>query len=250
MDRPLEIDEQEWQARCQLAALYRLIAYYKMTDLIDTHISLRLAHQPEYFLINKYGVTFDRMRASDLVKIDHEGNIVAPYDHGKMVNVAGFVIHSALHHAREDINCVIHTHTADGIAVSAQTQGLLPLSQHALKFYHNIAYHEYEGIAFSTEERVRLVKDMAHYRCMILRNHGLLATGDTVARAFHEIYFLERACQIQIKALSSSSLHYPNPEVREHTLKQFESPQAEPIIMAAWNAALSLIEDQKADYCQ
>ncbi|RKG43082.1 MULTISPECIES: class II aldolase/adducin family protein [Acinetobacter] len=250
MDKPLEIDEQEWQARCQLAALYRLIAYYKMTDLIDTHISLRLAHQPEYFLINKYGVTFDRMRASDLVKIDHEGNIVAHYDEGKMVNVAGFVIHSALHHARADINCVIHTHTADGIAVSAQTQGLLPLSQHALKFYQNIAYHEYEGIAFSTEERVRLVKDMAHYRCMILRNHGLLATGDTVARAFHEIYFLERACQIQIKALSSSSLHYPSPEVREHTLKQFESPQAEPIIMAAWNAALSLIEDQKADYCQ
>ncbi len=242
--------EQEWRARCELAALYRLIAYYKMTDLIDTHISLRLTHEPQHFLINRYGIAFDKMKASDLVKIDHEGKIIETYDAGKMVNVAGFVIHSALHHAREDINCVIHTHTADGVAVSAQAQGLLPLSQHALKFYNNIAYHEYEGIAFSVDERERLVQDMGQFRCMILRNHGLLATGNSVARAFHEIYFLERACQIQVKALSSRDLHYPNPQVCEHTVQQFESPMAEPIIQAAWQAALSLIEDQLADYCQ
>ncbi|WP_180165174.1 MULTISPECIES: class II aldolase/adducin family protein [unclassified Acinetobacter] len=250
MQKPELIHELEWQARCQLAALYRLVAYYKMTDLIDTHISLRLSHEPDHFLINRYGVTFDKMTASDLVKIDHEGKIVETYDAGKMVNVAGFVIHSALHHARANINCVIHTHTADGVAVSAQEHGLLPISQHALKFYQNIAYHEYEGIAFSTEERERLVQDMRHYRCMILRNHGLLATGDSVARAFHEIYFLERACQIQVKALSSATLHYPSPKVCEHTLQQFENPMAEPIIQAAWQAALSLIEDQHSDYCR
>lgn len=161
MKRPKHIHKSEWNARCQLAALYRLIAHYKMTDLIDTHISLRVPDEPNHFLINRYGVTFDQMTASDLVKIDHEGKIVADYDQGKMVNVAGFVIHSALHHVNENIHCVIHTHTADGIAVSAQEKGLLPLSQHALKFYNNIAYHEYEGIAFSTEERERLVNDLA-----------------------------------------------------------------------------------------
>lgn len=249
MKRPKHIDKAEWEARCQLAALYRLIAHYRMTDLIDTHISLRVPHEPDHFLINRYGVTFDQMKASDLVKIDHEGNIVADYDRGKMVNVAGFVIHSALHHAKDDIHCVIHTHTADGIAVSAQEKGLLPLSQHALKFYNNIAYHEYEGIAFSTAERERLVEDLGNYSCMILRNHGLLATGNSIARAFHEIYFLERACQVQIKAMSSSKLHYPSKQICEYTVKQFESDAAEPIIQAAWNAALSLIKDQKKNYC-
>ena len=250
MKRPKHIDKAEWEARCQLAALYRLIAHYRMTDLIDTHISLRVPHEPDHFLINRYGVTFDQMKASDLVKIDHEGNIVADYDQGKMVNVAGFVIHSALHHAKDDIHCVIHTHTADGIAVSAQEKGLLPLSQHALKFYNNIAYHEYEGIAFSLEERDRLVADMGHYRCMILRNHGLLATGNHIARAFHEIYFLERACQIQVKAMSSRNLHFPKTTICEYTVQQFESPMAEPIIQAAWQAALSQIEDLQTDYCQ
>ena len=250
MKRPKYSKKAEWEARCQLAALYRLIAYYRMTDLIDTHISLRVPNEPGHFLINKYGVTFDQMAASDLVKIDHEGKIIEDYDQGKMVNVAGFVIHSALHHARDNINCVIHTHTANGVAVSAQTQGLLPLSQHALKFYQNIAYHDYEGIAFSTEERERLVKDMGPYRCMILRNHGLLATGDSVARAFHEIYFLERACQIQIKAMSSTKLHTPSKAVCEYTVKQFESDAAEPIIQAAWHAALTLIQEQKKSYCR
>lgn len=239
----------EWDARCQLAALYRLVAYYKMTDLIDTHISLRLPHEPEHFLINHYGVAFDKMRASDLVKIDHEGNIVEDYDQTKKVNVAGFVIHSALHHARNNINCVIHTHTADGIAVSAQKHGLLPISQHALKFYNRLAYHNYEGIALSTEERERLVRDMGSHRAMILRNHGLLATGETIQRAFHEIYFLERACQAQVKALSSPDLYYPSSQICEHTAQQFDRPEVDVIINDAWHAALSLIEQQKQEYC-
>ncbi|MCK4100737.1 class II aldolase/adducin family protein [Acinetobacter radioresistens] len=240
----------EWEARCQLAALYRLIAYYRMTDLIDTHISLRVPDQPEYFLINQYGVTFDKMTASQLVKIDHDGNIVSDYDQGKPVNVAGFVIHSALHTAHTHINCVIHTHTADGIAVSAQKHGLLPISQHALKFYNLMSYHEYEGVALSTDERERLVHDLGQNRVMILRNHGLLSAGETIQRAFHEIYFLERACQAQIKALAGGSeLHYPTPEVCERTARQFNSPAVEPIILNAWNAALSLIENQKAEYC-
>ncbi|WP_436868958.1 class II aldolase/adducin family protein [Acinetobacter courvalinii] len=240
----------EWDARCQLAALYRLIAYYRMTDLIDTHISLRVPDEKGHFLINHYGIPFEKMKASDLVKIDGAGNIVEDYDQGKTVNVAGFVIHSALHAAREDIHCVIHTHTADGIAVSAQQQGLLPISQHALKFYKKVSYHQYEGVALSTEERVRLVQDLGNHRVMILRNHGLLATGDSVQRAFHEIYFLERACQAQIKALAGGAeLHFPSEVVCEHTTQQFESNGVEKIILNAWNAALSLIEQQREEYC-
>ena len=245
-----QVSSSEWEARCELAALYRLIAHYRMTDLIDTHISLRVPDEPEHFLINQYGVTFDRMTASQLVKIDHDGHIVAEYDQEKAVNAAGFVIHSALHTAHPHLNCVIHTHTADGIAVSAQKQGLLPISQHALKFYNLISYHEYEGVALSTDERERLVRDLGQNRVMILRNHGLLAAGESIARAFHEIYFLERACQAQIKALAGGAeLHYPSPQVCERTARQFNSSAVEPIILNAWNAALTLIEDQKAEYC-
>lgn len=240
----------EWQARCDLAALYRLIAFYRMTDLIDTHITCRVPDETQHFLINRYGVAFDKMTASDLVKINHDGEIVADYDSHKRVNAAGFVIHSAIHAARPDVNCVIHTHTADGIAVSAQQHGLLPISQHALKFYGRLAYHEYEGIALSLAERERLVADLGGHRAMILRNHGLLVTGESIPRAFHEIYFLERACQIQIKALSGATpLHLPPLAVCEHTAHQFDREGIEDIIIDAWKAALSLIETQQGDYC-
>lgn len=249
MNQHLTINPVEWEARCQLAALYRLIAHYKMTDLIDTHISLRVPEEPNHFLINRYGVLFDHMRASDLVKIDHDGKIVESYDQGKKVNVAGFVIHSAIHHAKPHLDCVIHTHTVDGVAVSAQKDGLLPISQHALKFYRRLSYHDYEGIALSLEERERLVNDLGNNKAMILRNHGLLAAGESVAHAFHEIFFLERACQIQIKALSGQNLIYPSQALCEFTASQFEQDDAEGIIWDAWHAALSLIEKDKADFC-
>ena len=249
MNQHLTINPVEWEARCQLAALYRLIAHYKMTDLIDTHISLRVPEEPNHFLINRYGVLFDHMRASDLVKIDHDGKIVESYDQGKKVNVAGFVIHSAIHHAKPHLDCVIHTHTADGVAVSAQKDGLLPISQHALKFYRRLSYHDYEGIALSLEERERLINDLGNNKAMILRNHGLLAAGESVAHAFHEIFFLERACQIQIKALSGQNLIYPSQALCEFTASQFEQDDAEGIIWDAWHAALSLIEKDKADFC-
>lgn len=244
------VSEKEWDARCQLAALYRLIAHFRMTDLIDTHISLRVPGAHGHFLINQYGIPFEKMTASHLVKIDYAGHTVADYDQGKLVNTAGFVIHSAIHDARQDVHCVIHTHTADGIAVSAQKQGLLPLSQHALKFYKKVSYLEYEGVALLTEERERLVKDLGQNRVMILRNHGLLSTGDSVQRAFHEIYFLERACQAQIKAMVGGvELHLPSETVCQHTAQQFESEMIEMVMLKAWNAALSLIEHQRDDYC-
>ncbi|WP_085695276.1 MULTISPECIES: class II aldolase/adducin family protein [unclassified Pseudomonas] len=249
MSRTSQTDPVEWQARCELAALYRLIAHFRMTDLIDTHITLRIPGPEHHFLINRYGVIFDRMRASDLVRIDQDGRIVDPAYAGHRVNAAGFVIHSAIHMARPDLNCVIHTHTAAGMAVAAQKHGLLPISQHALKFYGKLAYHTYEGIALSLDERERLIADLGPHRAMILRNHGLLVGGSGVAQAFQEIHFLERACQAQVQALAGGSeLHFPSPEVCAHTAEQFDRDEQDNIIDLAWQAALTLIESQRESY--
>lgn len=250
MSKPSAMSHIEWQSRCELAALYRLVAYYRMTDLIDTHITLRVPGPQRHFLINRYGVAFEKMRASDLVLIDLEGNVVDG-QHGGHVNAAGFIIHSAIHEARPDLHCIIHTHTAAGMAVAAQRDGLLPLTQHALKFYGNLAYHTYEGIALSMHERERLVADLGSHKAMILRNHGLLAAGDSVAAAFHEIYFLERACQAQIQAMSAGvALNIPDEAVCRHTAAQFGREGIEGIIDLAWQAALSLIDEQRADWCR
>lgn len=250
MSKPHNISDVEWQARCELAALYRMVAHFRMTDLIDTHITLRIPGPEHHFLINQYGVIFDRMRASDLVRIDQHGNVVDQANGERRVNAAGFVIHSAIHMARPDMHCVIHTHTAAGIAVSAQEHGLLPISQHALKFYGKLAYHQYEGIALSLDERVRLIADLGTHKAMILRNHGLLAGGSSVAEAFHEIHFLERACQAQVQALAGGSkLIYPNEEVCRHTAAQFQRDESAQIISLSWNAALTLIEHQRESYC-
>ncbi|MBV1831822.1 class II aldolase/adducin family protein [Komagataeibacter sp. AV436] len=240
----------EWKARCELAALYRLIAYFRMTDLIDTHISMAIPDDPGHFLINRYGKVFNQMRASDLVRIDKFGHVKDLQLEQSNVNAAGFVIHSAIHQARPDLKCIIHTHTPNGAGVSAQEDGLLPISQHALKFYGCLSYHAYEGIALRAEEKERLIADLGTNNAMILRNHGLLVGGRHVAHAFHEIYFLERACQIQIHALAGGrQLSYPPEDVRRRTAEQFQRDEAEEIIQRAWTAALSLIEDEKESYC-
>jgi ribulose-5-phosphate 4-epimerase/fuculose-1-phosphate aldolase len=251
MSRPDNIHPTEWALRCELAALYRLIAHFRMTDLIDTHISLRVPGPEHHFLINRYGVLFDHMRASDLVLIDREGRRVHADYQNHNVNEAGFVIHSAIHMARADMNCVIHTHTAAGMAVSAQAQGLLPITQHALKFYDKLAYHTYEGVALCLDERERLVRDLGPHRAMILRNHGLLAGGRHVAEAFHEIHFLERACQAQVQALAGGcELIYPSEAVCRLTASQFTDDDAGlALIELAWDAALKLIAHQREDYC-
>lgn len=243
------VSEEEWKIRCDLAALYRLVAHFRMTDFIYTHISARLPGPKHHFLINKYGVLFHEMRASDLVKIDLDGNVVEEGAESKPVNAAGFTIHSAIHMAREDASVVIHTHTEAGIAVSAQRKGLLPLSQHALKFYGHLAYHDYEGIALDLDERERLVKDLGTHNAMILRNHGLLVCGRFPAEAFLNIYYLERACQAQISAMSGGAeLVMPPESVRLHTARQFNRGSDESAFAMAWGAALRLIEDGKPDY--
>lgn len=191
---------EEWQTRVDLAAAYRLVALYGWDDLIFTHISARVPGADHHFLLNPYGMMFDEVTASSLVKIDFAGNKVteSPY----FINPAGFTIHSAVHAAREDALCVMHLHTEHGIAVSAQQDGLLPISQQAMLALSSLAYHDYEGLALNEEEKPRLAADLGDKSHLILRNHGLLTVGRTAAEAFLSMFLLERACKIQILAQS------------------------------------------------
>lgn len=202
------MSEAEWQTRIDLAACYRLVALYGWDDLIFTHISARVPASEgdgghEYFLINRYGLMFEEMTASSLVKVDIHGNVVD--DKPTAINPAGFTIHSAVHEAREDAGCVIHLHTPAGVAVSAQEGGLLPISQTSLFPYVQLAYHDYEGVALNPDEKQRLVADLGRSNAMLLRNHGTLAVGRTIADAFLGIYVLERACATQVLAQSGGA---------------------------------------------
>jgi len=196
-----KVSEEEWVARVELAALYRLVALYGWDDMIYTHISARIPGPEHHFLINPYGLFFDEITASSLVKIDLQGEILqeTPY----FINPAGFTIHSAIHAARDDAHFVMHLHSDQGVAVSAQKEGLLPLSQHALIVLPKLAYHDYEGIALNLEERERLVADLGDKWMMLLRNHGTLAAGKTAADCWAHMFYLERACKQQVMALSA-----------------------------------------------
>ena len=196
-----EVSAEEWQVRTDLAACYRAIALYGWDDLVFTHVSARVPGPDEHFLINAYGMMFEEITASSLVKVDLIGDKIldSPYE----INPAGFVIHSAVHEVRHDAACVLHTHSKAGVAVSAQADGLLPISQTSLFPYSTLAYHNYEGVALNDDEKPRLVADLGGKNAMILRNHGLLTTGATIADAFLMMYMLETACQVQVMAQSS-----------------------------------------------
>jgi len=196
------VSDEEWRARVELAALYRLVALYGWDDLVFTHISHRVPGPDHHFLINPYGYLFEEITASSLVKVDLDGNIISDTDYS--INAAGFTIHSAVHAAREDAMAVIHVHTDHGVAVSSQKEGLLPLNQTALLVRKDVAYHDYEGVALDLDERARLVADLGPEKCsMLLRNHGTLAIGATASTAFTRMYMLERACTMQILSLSA-----------------------------------------------
>lgn len=194
------VSAEEWNARVELAAVYRLVALYGWDDLIFTHISARVPNEEGHFLINPYGFLFEEITASSLVKVNLQGEIVSetPY----FINPAGFTIHSAVHEARHDVGCVLHTHSLHGVAVSTQKEGLLAISQQSLFPLSGLAYHNYEGIALNQEEKPRLVADLGANNFMILRNHGLLTCGKTMAEAFLFMYVLESACRIQIMGQS------------------------------------------------
>ena len=198
-----QVSDEEWQVRTDLAACYRAIAMHGWDDLIFTHVSARVPGPEHHFLINAYGMMFEEITASSLIKVNLAGEKVLDSEYE--VNPAGFVIHSAVHEARHDAGCVLHTHTRAGVAVSAQAEGLLPISQTSLFPYATLAYHDYEGIALNEEEKPRLVADLGDNSAMILRNHGLLTAGATIADAFLMMYVLETACQIQIMAQSSGA---------------------------------------------
>jgi ribulose-5-phosphate 4-epimerase/fuculose-1-phosphate aldolase len=195
------VSGEEWQVRVDLAAAYQLAAQMRWTDLIYTHFSARIPGT-EHLLINAYGLMFDEITASNLVKIDIDGNILDdPLEYG--INQAGYVIHSCVHKARPEVGCVIHTHTRAGAAVSAMKCGLLPISQHAMRVHGELTYHDYEGIALEMDEQTRMARDLGPTsKAMILRNHGLLALGDSVREAFEVMYYLDCACQIQVDAMA------------------------------------------------
>jgi len=198
-----EVSDVEWQTRVDLAAAYRLVAYFRWDDLIFTHITARVPGRDNEFLINPYGLMFDEITASSLVKIDTAGNKLddTPFP----VNPAGFTIHSAIHAARHDAQCVLHTHTLNGVAVSSQKHGVLPLSQHSIFVLSSLAYHDYEGVALRDDEKPRLVKDLGDKQYLMLRNHGLLTLGATVADAVLNMYFFETVCNIQVRAMAGGS---------------------------------------------
>ena len=215
------VSKEEWETRQDLASFYRTIPYFGWDDLIFTHISAKVPGTDDEFLINPYGFLFDEITASNLVKVNLKGIILS--DTNNFINPAGFTIHSAIHESREDAHCIVHLHSNDGVAVASLKDGLLPLSQTGMLVRSQIAYHDYEGVALFEEEKERLVKDLGEARLMILRNHGTLALGKNVAEAFTNIYFLEKACSYQVRALSGNlELNYPSEESIETTRQQGE----------------------------
>ena len=205
-----QVSDEEWAIRVDLAAAYRLVAHFGWDDLIFTHLSARVPGPDHHFLLNPLNLMFDEITASSLVKVDIEGKPVMPTPYA--TNPAGFVIHSALHMNRPDAHAVMHLHTSHGQAVSAHADGLLPLTQTAMAIRDDIAFHDFEGIAVNLDERERLVADMGDRHSMLLRNHGTLAVGETVGEAFLRLYFLERACQAQVMALTAGPEKINNPK--------------------------------------
>ena len=244
---PGEASERE--VRIALAACYRLIAHFGMDDLVFTHISARVPGEPEHFLINPYGMMFHEITASSLVKIDHEGKIVE--DTGYPVNHAGFVIHSAVHMARPEVNCVLHTHTRAGIAVSCLEEGLLCNHQQSAMFYDRVAYHDYEGPALELDERERLVRDLGPHDALIMRNHGLLTCGATVQQAFNTMYQLELSCRSQVDAMAArTELTMPGENVLAHTADLYQPGTRRPYGILEWPAMLRRLdaEQKNTDY--
>jgi ribulose-5-phosphate 4-epimerase/fuculose-1-phosphate aldolase len=236
------VSQAEWRTRIDLAACYRLVHHYGMDDLVYNHISARVPGEEGRFLINAYGMTYDEITASSLVKVDLDGNIVQDSGSGYGINRAGFVIHSALHRGRPDVACVIHTHTPAGMAVSAMECGLQPLTQNAM-FFSGVGYHAYEGPAVDLDEQKRLVSDLGSHVAMILRNHGLLAVGATIPEAFITIYWLERACQAQVLAFSSGkALTIPAMDVVETTNSRYRPGQRRNIGELEWAGLLRLVD--------
>ena len=240
----------EWELRVQTAAAYRIVAHMGWSENIWGHISTRVPGPEHHFLLNPYGLRYDEITASSLVKIDLDGNIVQSSDYP--VNPAGFVIHSAIHMHREDAICVIHTHTREGMAVAALECGLLPISMHAMSFHGRLAYHDFEGSSILPEERQKLAADVGQARGVILRNHGLITVGRTVAEAFLYTYRLERACQVQLDAMAcGTELVVPPESAVERSVEQmheFAQCEADDVGQLEFEAYVRLMEEKDPSF--
>lgn len=236
-----QVSKEEWETRVNLAACYRLMAEFGMTEMIANHISARVPGTTNEFLINPYGMLYEEMTASSMIRIDLDGKVLfnaTEYD----VNQAGYVIHSAIHAARHDVECIIHTHTLAGMAVSAMKCGILPIAQSSMRFAE-IAYHDYEGVALRLDERERLVKNLGDREAMVLRNHGLLTVGPSIPECFNNMYRLERACQLQVTALScNTELQLPPAEVVRYTNEQMRSGNRRRYGLLEWPTLLRKLD--------
>jgi ribulose-5-phosphate 4-epimerase/fuculose-1-phosphate aldolase len=242
------VSKEEWSLRVDLAAAYQLAAMFKWSDLIYTHFSARLPGHEE-FLINPYGMTFDEITASNLVRIDHDAKVLDD-PLGLGYNEAGFVIHGCVHEARPEAQCVIHTHTRAGVAVSAMKCGLLPISQHAMRVQRQVTYHDYEGIALDLNERESMARDLGKKsKAMILRNHGLLTLGASVREAFELMYYLDCACQIQVDALAGGMVNVQemSKQAGDEAARQFDR-EGRPSNDKAWPALLRLLDRNGSNY--
>jgi ribulose-5-phosphate 4-epimerase/fuculose-1-phosphate aldolase len=246
-----EVSPEEWQARVDLAACYRLIDKYGMADLIYNHITARIPGSSDHLLINLYGMLYKEITASSLVKIDVEGDIIWKPDTDYGINKSGYVIHGAIHKARPEVQCVLHTHTRAGMAVSAMQCGLLPLSQTSMRFVGHIGYHDYEGPAVNLEERERIVDDLGPHDALIMRNHGLLTCGATIQQAFNTMYQLELSCRSQVDAMAArTELTMPGENVLAHTAHMYQPGTRRPYGVLEWPAMLRFLEaeDRNSGY--
>ena len=238
----------EWAARVDLAACYRLIAHYGMSDMVYNHVSARVPGEESHILINAYGMLYEEITASSLVKIDFDGKVVLDSGTGYGINQAGFVIHAAVHKARSDVGCVIHTHSIAGMAISALDCGLLPITQTAM-YFDGVGMHEYESVAIDLDEQQRLVRDLGARKAMILRNHGLLAVGASVPEAFTNMFWLERACQAQLAAMAcNAKLHLPSQEVIEKTNHLYRPETRRRWGPLEWPALLRMLDRRDSSY--
>lgn len=243
------VSEAEWQARVELAACYRLMPMFGMSDLVYNHITSRIPGDEERILINAFGLMYEEVTASNLITINLEGDVLLNPNDNYGVNRAGYVIHSAVHGARHDVGCVIHTHSRASMAVSALKCGLLPLTQTAMRFAGSMTYHDYEGPAVDLDERERLVADLGSNDAMILRNHGLLIAAPNVPEAFNKIYWLEMACKVQVDAMScNTELNLPDPEVIEKTFHLYKPETRRPYGLMEWPAMLRMLDRRDPSY--
>ena len=241
------VSEAEWKVRTDLAAAYRLAVVYGMTDIILTHFSARVPGADDQFLLNAYGLMFDEVTASNLVKVDEAGSILEDIT-GMGINQAGFVIHGCIHGARADAQCVLHTHTRAGIAVSAMREGVLPISQHSMRIVGDVTYHDYEGIVLDMDERERLIGNLGPTsRSMVLRNHGLLTLGGSVPEAFMLMYNFEQTCRIQVDALAAgrAGITLVSQGAVERTRAQVNRPRPD---RRDWPALLRMLDRRQADF--